>query len=97
MGSLYKYITCKNNLPIKQKTGKIIIKLQRKRKMEKKEKIQITECKAFGEFFENLTPGSIHEVLTAPEGKRTEGGVWVMGVGEPVFVLDGEYKRVYNS
>ena len=75
--------------------------------MEKKEKIQITECKAFGKFFENLTPGSIHEVLTAPEGKltpessaegkRTEGGVWVMGVGEPVFVLDGEYKRVYNS
>ena len=65
--------------------------------MEKKEKNQITECKAFGKFFENLTPGSIHEVLTAPEGKRTEGGVWVMGVGEPVFVLDGEYKRVYNS
>ncbi len=87
--------------------------------MEKKEKIQITECKAFGKFFENLTPGSIHEVLTlqavrrrttilltpgsihevltAPEGGRTEGGVWVMGVGEPVFVLNGEYKRVYNS
>lgn len=43
--------------------------------MEKKEKIQITECKAFGKFFENLTPGSIHEVLTAPEGGRTEGGV----------------------
>lgn len=65
--------------------------------MEKKEKIQITECKAFGKFFENLTPGSIHEVLTVPEGERTEGGVWVMGVGEPVFVLDDEYKRVYNS
>ena len=57
--------------------------------MEKKEKIQITECKAFGKFFENLTP-----VLTAPEGGRTEGGVWVMGVGDPVFILDGEYKRV---
>jgi len=65
--------------------------------MEKKEKIQITECKAFGKSFENLTPGSIHEALTAPEGKRTKGGVWVMGVGEPVFVLDSEYKRVYNS
>ena len=65
--------------------------------MEKKEKIQITDCKAFGKFFENLTPGSIHEVLTAPEGGRINGGVWVMGVGGPVFVLDGEYKRVYNS
>ena len=65
--------------------------------MKKKEKIQITECKAFGKDFENLTPGSIHEVLNAPEGARTEGGVWVLGVGEPVFVLDGECKRVYNS
>ena len=62
--------------------------------MEKKEKIQITECKAFFKFFENLTPGRIHEVITDPEVGRTEGGVWVMGVGEPVFVLDSEYKRV---
>lgn len=59
-------------------------------------KIKITNCKAFGEMFKNLTPGSIHEVIEAPKEYKNSKikGVWVMGVGEPVKVLDNEFEYV---
>lgn len=59
-------------------------------------KIQIVKCTAHGKPFENLTPGSIHEVITSPIGIETERGWWVMGVGEPVLVLYYE-ARVYDE
>lgn len=60
----------------------------------KKKKIQVTKCHAFGESFNNLKPGSVHEVIPAPQGYKNDKRdcVWVMGVGEPVLLLRGEYK-----
>lgn len=49
----------------------------------------ITHCTAVGTRFSNLTPGSIHKVLT---DKHSDKGVWVMGVGEPVVLLRSEFK-----
>jgi hypothetical protein len=58
-------------------------------------KVKITHCQGFGELFNNIKDGSIHEVIPCPKiFKRTDHrnkGVWVMGVGEPVKVLSGEY------
>lgn len=54
-------------------------------------RIKITQCRAFGPQFSNLIPGSIHDVIKTPAGEKREGGVWVMGNGEPVKVLQGEY------
>jgi hypothetical protein len=56
--------------------------------------IQITQCHAFGKVFANLTPGSIHEVITPPEEYKNDRGIWVMGVGEPVKVLSDEFKII---
>lgn len=54
--------------------------------------IKITGCNAMGAQFGNLTPGSIHAVIDPPDGyKNDPTGVWVMGIGEPVKVLRGEY------
>lgn len=61
------------------------------------EKIKVIQCRAQGESFKNLTPNSIHVIIDPPEGENNEGsgrgmrGVWVMGVGEPVKLLKGEY------
>ena len=62
--------------------------------MEKRKQIKVTECRAYGPQFANLTPGSVHDVIPAPPGYENSGGVWVEGVGEPVKLLDGEYMRV---
>lgn len=54
--------------------------------------ITITRCNAVGPQFENLTPGSKHMVIEPPHGYlNSHSGVWVMGIGEPVKVLRGEY------
>lgn len=58
---------------------------------EKPQTIKITYCPAHGKVFENLIPESIHEVVSPPEGQNNKNGVWVMGVGEPVKVLFGEF------
>jgi len=58
------------------------------------QKIQITVCRATGKVFSNLTPDSIHLVVTPPTGyKNDSSGVWVMGVGEPVKVIYNEFKK----
>jgi hypothetical protein len=57
-------------------------------------KIRITKCNAVGRVFGNLQPKSIHDVIDPPEGKNNSGGVWVMGVGEPVKVLFEEFEIV---
>lgn len=58
-------------------------------------RIQITGCRAFGKQFENLKHGTIHELCDPPEGYiQGERGYWVMGVGEPVLVLYGEFKEI---
>jgi hypothetical protein len=55
-------------------------------------KIKITFCTAHGKSFSNLTPDSIHEIITPPKGYSNDSlGVWVMGNGEPVKVLNNEF------
>lgn len=41
--------------------------------------------------FENLRPGTKHDIIPTPKNER---GLWVMGVGEPVRLLNSEYKIV---
>jgi len=55
-------------------------------------KIQITICTALGTVFENLTPGSIHDVIAPPPMYSNDKGTWVMGNGEPVKILPHEFK-----
>lgn len=56
--------------------------------------VKITECIASGLQFEELTPGSIHRIVTPPNGEvNGDRGVWVMGVGEPVKILFNEYNE----
>jgi hypothetical protein len=58
-------------------------------------KIRIISCNAVGKQFSNLTPESEHVVIPAPKPyKDDNGGVWVMGVGEPVKVLNSEFDRL---
>ncbi len=61
-------------------------------KVVKTGKIEVIRCAAVGPQFKNLTPGSIHCVMDAPSGENSTRGVWVMGCGEPVMLLYGEFK-----
>lgn len=64
----------------------------------KSKQIKITYCNAMGRAFENLTPNSIHDVISAPTGEKEDNrGVWVMGNGEPVKVLNSEFTEVIND
>jgi hypothetical protein len=56
-------------------------------------KVIVTLCNALGSKFSNLTPNSIHDIVEPPVGyKNFERGVWVMGVGEKVLLLNDEFK-----
>ena len=57
-------------------------------------RIRITNCRAFGPEFKNLLPGSIHETIKPPKGENNKDGVWVMGAGVPVKVLNGEFVTI---
>lgn len=58
-------------------------------------KIQITKCNAFGKHFMNLTPGSEHSVVKCPEEYTEDSkSIWVMGVGEPVKILNNEFNYI---
>ena len=64
----------------------------------KPKRIRIKYCTAFGEVFKNLTPGSEHNVIKPPPlYKNDRKGVWVMGVGEAVKVLNGEYEVIEEN
>jgi hypothetical protein len=59
------------------------------------DKVKVTRCTANGKAYLNLHPDSIHEIVTPPQGyKNDHTGVWVMGVGEPVKLLTGEFVSV---
>lgn len=53
--------------------------------------IQITRCTASGPQFANLLPSSKHTIVSPPKGENNKRGEWVMGIGEPVLVLFGEF------
>lgn len=54
-------------------------------------RLQITRCNAAGPQFANMTPGSVHNIVLPPAGESEEKGRWVMGVGEPVLLIWGEF------
>lgn len=60
----------------------------------KHKKVKVTRCTAVGEVFANLIPGSIHEIVDSPLNEDRKRGEWVMGVGEPVLLLYGEFTYV---
>ena len=60
--------------------------------IERPKRLKVTRCTAHGKAFENLKPGSEHEIVFPPEGQDEHRGWWVMGVGEPVLLLKGEYE-----
>ena len=53
--------------------------------------VKVNRCAACGKVFGNLKPGSIHKVVAPPDGENNSRGEWVMGVGEPVLLLFGEF------
>lgn len=61
-------------------------------------RIQVTYCTAQGAPFDNLTPGSEHNIINPvdknPNNANWERGVWVQGVGEPVMLLLSEFKQI---
>ena len=70
-------------------------KCEKAKPKEVPKKIKVKFCTAYGKAFGNITPQSIHEVITPPEGyKNDSSGVWVMGVGEPVKLLSNEYENI---
>ena len=58
-------------------------------------RLKVTRCTAKGTQFENLVSGSVHEIIAPPAGESNKAGEWVMGVGEPVLLLWGEF--VYTT
>ena len=56
--------------------------------------LKIVHCAAVGPDFDNLTPGSVHSILSPPEGEDNTRGEWVMGVRSPVLVLFREFEYV---
>jgi hypothetical protein len=46
--------------------------------------------------FGNLTKGSEHDIVPCPEAEKHKfaDDVWVMGIGEPVRLLGGEYTEI---
>lgn len=66
--------------------------------VEKPKQIKITYCTAFGRVFANITPNSIHDVVPAPPTEKEDAsGVWVMGIGEPIKVLNNEFVVVAQA
>jgi hypothetical protein len=57
--------------------------------------IKIIHCNGFGEAFSNIKDGTIHAVVEHPEAdKNNDKGVWVMGNGELIKVLNDEFEII---
>ena len=57
-------------------------------------KVKVVHCNAAGKVFAKFTPGSIHDIIEAPDGEDRSRGEWVKGVGEPVLLLYDEFTYV---
>lgn len=62
------------------------------RGMRKSKSIKILHCSAFSSEFVNIIPGSVHKIVSPPEGYNNKRGEWVMGITEPVLLLFGEFE-----
>lgn len=63
-------------------------------KKNKQRRLKVLHCVAYNPQFANCAKGTIHEVIPAPPGERenNQDGAWIMGVSEPVFLMDYEFK-----
>lgn len=99
---LFDEYTC-SNCGIKGKSytlGMIEVPEQYKAKLskckgqQKSKQVKVKHCQAVGSQFANLKDGSIHTIIDPPHGCDNKRGEWVMGVGEPVLLLAGEYTYI---
>ena len=95
-GILAKRYGFTDELTLTEKDYKRYCNLTRKVSHNSKNKaIIITNCTACGPVFGNIVPGSKHVVIKAPANYKDDNkGVWVMGVGEPVKILNNEFRYV---
>ncbi len=56
--------------------------------------IEITYCSAVGDAFSNCTSGSKHKLIEPPKDREDRSEVWIMGVGEPIRLMDEEFKFI---
>jgi hypothetical protein len=59
-------------------------------------KVRIKNFKGCSSAFANIVNGSEHEVVECPQKykERYWDSIWVMGLVEPVRLLDGEYEII---
>lgn len=60
------------------------------------ERVRITNFEGCSSEFKNLTNGSEHDVVACPKEHQSKYGsdVWVMGMTEPVRLLEHEYENI---
>ena len=61
--------------------------------------IKIIHCFTSGPQFQNCTDGSVHKIISPPENWSIEAktsGVCIMGISEPIRLLDNEFKNINN-
>lgn len=106
-GRMYDAVTCKNcgmkgrryNFDMVEVSNAYrvdsVINCPNAEPIKRPSKIEVTKCRAQGNAFANLTPGSVHDVVApAPGYSEDRRGFWVMGVGEPVKLLTEEFTIV---
>jgi hypothetical protein len=106
-GGIYDEMVCKNCKMEGRRYGFITVEVPETYKVadvhdcpkakpiEVPEIVMVTRCTALGNIFGNLTPGTVHDVVEPPTGEKNDRkGVWVMGVGQPVKLLVGEFVDV---
>lgn len=59
-------------------------------------KVRITNFTGCSRDFANIIEGSEHDVVPCPEKYKDKysQSVWIMGLKEPVRLLEGEYEEV---
>ncbi len=57
-------------------------------------KLRVLCCTAFFPEFDNIIQGCILDILPPPPGEDNKLGEWVMGVSQPVLLLEGEFEYV---
>lgn len=61
---------------------------------KKPTKLKVLCCTAFSPEFDNIIKGCILDILPPPPGEDNKLGEWVMGVSQPVLLLDGEFEYI---
>ena len=106
-GKMFDEMVCKNCKMKGRRHGFVVVSVSESYKSENvhlcpkaktielPKQVKVTQCSAYGKVFANLTPNSIHDIIAPPNSyKNDHTGVWVMGIGEPVKLVTGEFSKV---